>query len=48
MEDHPDPILYAAVESTGGYENNWLKSLIKFQGSLNLKSARLNNVPYLK
>lgn len=44
MEDHPEPILYAAVESTGGYENNWLKSLIKFQGSLNLKSARLNPV----
>ena len=23
-EDHPECMIYAAVESTGGYENNWL------------------------
>ena len=40
--DHPEAIIYAAVESTGGYENNWLNTLIKFQSSLNLKAARLN------
>lgn len=34
--------LYAGVESTGGYENNWYNSLIEFQGSLNLQTARLN------
>ena len=41
-EDHPESMLYAAVESTGGYENNWFNSLIEFQGTLNLRTARLN------
>lgn len=41
-EDHPESTIYAAVESTGGYENNWFNSLAKFQGTLNLKTARLN------
>lgn len=40
--EHPDSIINAAVESTGGYENNWLNTLVKFQGVLNLRSARLN------
>lgn len=39
---HPDCLLFAAVESTGGYENNWLNSLLKFQATLNIQSARLN------
>jgi transposase len=39
---HPGSCLYAGVESTGGYENNWYNSLVEFQGSLNLQSARLN------
>ena len=39
---HPKAILYAAMESTGGYENNWYKSLTAFQASLNIKCARLN------
>ena len=30
------------MESTGGYENNWYNSLIEFQGSLNIQTARLN------
>jgi transposase len=34
--NHPDSKIYAAVESTGGYENNWFNSLIKFQSSFNL------------
>jgi transposase len=42
FKDHPDAELYAAVESTGGYENNWYNALIKFQNSLNIKTARLN------
>lgn len=42
FEDHPECILYASVESTGGYENNWFNSLMSFQGTLNLKTARLN------
>ena len=39
---HPGSSLYAGVESTGGYENNWYNSLVEFQGSLNLQTARLN------
>lgn len=40
--DHPDSIICAALESTGGYENNWYNALVKFQGSLNLQTARIN------
>ena len=39
---HPKAQIYAAVESTGGYENNWFGSLLRFQGSLPLNTARLN------
>ena len=42
LAKHPDSTLFAAMESTGGYENNWYKSLIEFQGSLNIQTARLN------
>ena len=42
FDNHPGCFLYAAVESTGGYENNWFNSLVKFQGTLNIQSARLN------
>jgi len=42
FEEHPDAELCAAVESTGGYENNWHNGLRKFQSSLNIKTARLN------
>jgi len=41
-ERHPASVIFAAVESTGGYENNWLHTLSGFQGVLNIKSARLN------
>ncbi len=41
FENHPDSIIYSAVESTGGYENNWLNSLLSY-GDLNIKAARLN------
>ena len=40
--NHPQYMLYAAVESTGGYENNWFNALVGFQATLNLKTARLN------
>lgn len=39
---HPDAELNAAVESTGGYENNWYNSLVRFQSSLRIRTARLN------
>jgi len=42
LVQRPKATVYAAVESTGGYENNWYNSLSKFQGSLSLKTARLN------
>lgn len=42
MATHDDATLYAGMESTGGYENNWYNSLIQFQGSLNIQTARLN------
>ena len=41
-ENHPKCMIYAAVESTGGYENNWFNALAKFQGTLNFRTARLN------
>ena len=39
---HPDSILYAATESTGSYENNWLNCMLKFSLSFPIKVARLN------
>jgi transposase len=41
-QDYPEAVIYAAVESTGGYENNWFQSLLKFQASLPIKTAHLN------
>lgn len=34
--------MYAAVESTGGYENNWFSTLKSYQKVFNLKVARIN------
>jgi transposase len=42
LDKHPKSALYAGVESTGGYENNWYNKLIEFQGLLNIQTARLN------
>jgi len=42
LEQHPQAAIYAAAESTGGYENNWLSSLSSFQAGMNLHCARLN------
>lgn len=39
---HSDSNIYAAVESTGGYENNWLSFLSRCQSSLHLSVARVN------
>ena len=39
---HPDSKLFAVVESTGGYENNWFTTLHKLQFQMNLTVARLN------
>lgn len=42
MKDHQGAALFAAVESTGGYEDNWYSQLNRFQSTLNIKVARLN------
>ncbi len=42
FDKHPGAKLHAALESTGGYENNWYSTLFKFQSSLNIETARLN------
>jgi transposase len=42
LTNHPESALFVGMESTGGYENNWYKSFIEFQGSLNIQTARLN------
>ena len=42
LRTHPGADVKAALESTGGYENNWLASLGRFKASLPLHVARLN------
>ena len=42
VETHPDAEILAAAESTGGYENNWLHALRRFQATLPIKVARIN------
>jgi len=39
---YPELTLFAGVESTGGYENNWLNTLSNFQSEFNIQIARLN------
>ncbi|MFO8009229.1 MAG: transposase [Dehalococcoidia bacterium] len=39
---HPGCVIYAGMESTGGYESNWFHVLLKFQGMLSIETARLN------
>jgi transposase len=42
LAKHPNSMLFAGMESTGGYENNWYHSLVVFQSSLDIQTARLN------
>jgi len=42
LSKHPDSILFAGLESTGGYENNWYHALVAFKSSLDIQTARLN------
>jgi len=42
FSNHTDSTLYAAVESTGSYENNWLNRLLDFATAFPVKVARLN------
>ena len=42
VEKNEDTKIFAAVESTGGYENNWINFLIRLQNGLPIQAARLN------
>ena len=42
LAKHKEAALYAAVESTGGFENNWYQKLVSFQALLPIQTARLN------
>jgi transposase len=41
---HSATTLYAGLESTGGYENNWYQMLLNLSASLNINVCRLNPV----
>ncbi len=41
---YPGATLYAAVESTGGLENNWLYMLYRLNSIMNIRAARINPV----
>lgn len=42
LSGESNSVLFAGMESTGGYENNWHNSLVQFQASLPIQTARLN------
>ena len=44
IEYHKMQEMYCAVESTGGFENNWYATLIQMSESLPVKVARLNPI----
>lgn len=44
IKSNPEVQIYAGVESTGGYENNWYNALIRFKRTLPLCVVRLNPV----
>jgi transposase len=41
---HPDSVIIAGVESTGGYENNWFESLWELQDRIEISVARINPI----
>ncbi len=41
-DSNPTAAIHAAVESTGGYEDNWHNHLINLQSTLPVRAARLN------
>ena len=42
VDKYPNAEIFAALESTGGYENNWLNTLKSYQKLFNIKVARVN------
>jgi transposase len=45
---HPDATMYVGIESTGGFENNWLSAFEQMSKELPVKSARINPCPIKK
>lgn len=41
-KEHPNSFILSAVESTGGYENNWFNTLSKLSEIFNISIVRLN------
>jgi transposase len=44
VSEHPDSVILAGVESTGGYENNWFESLWELQDRIKISVARINPI----
>jgi len=42
LSEHPNSVIYSAVESTGGYENNWFNTLWNLQSKIDIYVARVN------
>jgi transposase len=42
VDKYPNVEIYAALESTGGYESNWLNTLKGYQKAFNIQVARVN------
>ena len=42
LSKHTGLEMYAVVESTGGYENNWFNTLKSYQKVFSFKVARIN------
>ena len=42
LEEEQAEVIYAGVESTGAYENNWLHTLKSFASQLPMQAARIN------
>ena len=45
FEKQTDAILFAAVESTGSLENNWLNLFYRLGQTMNIKATRINPLP---
>ena len=42
FKEHSNAILHAAIESTGGYEKNWLSTLAKCRSVWNIRTAQVH------
>ena len=42
FREHPGAVVFAGVESTGGYENSWFARFKRFKDEFDIRVARLN------